>query len=110
MEHTQIASVTAAQLAEQLRSDNAPQLVDCREQQEWNHCRIAGAQHIPMEQIPARYNELDATRPLVVYCHHGMRSLAVCEFLFRRGFSQLANLAGGIDAWSCSVDPQVPRY
>ena len=76
-----IASMTARQLAVQLQGGSPPQLVDCRELQEWNYCRIAGAQHIPLGQIPMRSGELDENRPIVVYCHHGIRSLSACEFL-----------------------------
>ncbi|MHB8862596.1 MAG: rhodanese-like domain-containing protein [Pirellulaceae bacterium] len=110
MANIPFTSISATQLAEQLRGEKAPQLLDCREPQEWEYCHLAGARHIPIGQIPWRCSELDATRPIVVYCHHGMRSQAVCEFLIQRGFSDVANLTGGIDAWSCSVDPRVPRY
>jgi rhodanese-related sulfurtransferase len=105
-----IPAISAQQLFEVLQTKSPPQLLDCRELSEWNYCRIPNAQHIPLGQVPARVTELDATRPVVVYCHHGMRSRSVCEFLAGKGFSQVANLSGGIDAWSCQVDPTVPRY
>lgn len=66
--------------------------------------------HIPMGQIPARLGELDPTQPVVCLCHHGMRSAQVAAFLERQGFALVYNLAGGIDAWSATVDPRVPRY
>lgn len=65
---------------------------------------------IPMNQIPARLGELDAARPTACLCHHGARSQRVALFLAQQGFSEVANVAGGIDAWSCERDPQVPRY
>ena len=65
---------------------------------------------IPMAEVPARLAELDASRPLVCVCHHGVRSQAVAAFLRRAGFEAVHNLAGGVDAWSREVDPAVPRY
>lgn len=110
MNDSPIPAISAQQLAVLLETDSPPQLVDCRELSEWNYCRIPSAVHIPMGQVPARVQELDTQRPVIVYCHHGMRSHAVCEFLLQRGFTQVANLSGGIEAWSCHVDPDVPRY
>ena len=87
-----------------------PHMIDVREPWEWQLARIDGATHIPMQQIPARIQEIDEMRPTVVYCHHGVRSLQVVAFLERQGFQQLHNLAGGIDAWSRQVDAAVPLY
>jgi rhodanese-related sulfurtransferase len=65
---------------------------------------------IPMGQIPARLGELDTDRPVAVLCHHGNRSQRVAMFMAQQGFTRLANVAGGIDAWTAEVDPSVPRY
>ncbi len=65
---------------------------------------------IPMGEIPARLADLDATRPIACLCHHGARSQRVAGFLAQHGFGHVANLAGGIDAWSRERDPGVPRY
>jgi rhodanese-related sulfurtransferase len=65
---------------------------------------------IPMGEIPARLAELDAARPIACLCHHGARSQRVAGFLANNGFGHVANLAGGIDAWSRERDPGVPRY
>jgi rhodanese-related sulfurtransferase len=65
---------------------------------------------IPMGEIPARLAELDPTRPIACLCHHGVRSLRVANFLAQNGFERLANITGGIDAWSIEADPTVPRY
>ncbi len=67
-------------------------------------------QHIPMQAIPARLAELDPQRPVACLCHHGVRSYQVAAFLARNGFDRVANIAGGIDAWSAERDPAVPRY
>lgn len=65
---------------------------------------------IPMGLVPLRLDELDPQKPLAVLCHHGGRSMQVAYFLQGRGFRHVANIAGGIDAWSAEVDPNVPRY
>ncbi len=65
---------------------------------------------IPMNEIPARLAELDPTQPVACLCHHGARSLRVAMFLAQNGFENVANIAGGIDAWSAQRDPAVPRY
>lgn len=65
---------------------------------------------IPMGELSARLAELDPARPTACLCHHGARSQRVALFLEHNGFSQLVNIAGGIDAWSAELDPAVPRY
>ena len=65
---------------------------------------------IPMNQVPARIGELDQERPLAIICHTGRRSQNVAMFLEGQGFTRLANVAGGIHAWSAEIDPTVPRY
>jgi rhodanese-related sulfurtransferase len=65
---------------------------------------------IPMAELVERLGELDPAQPVVVYCHHGVRSLQVVAFLEQQGFESVYNLAGGIDAWSREVDATVPRY
>ena len=66
--------------------------------------------HIPMNEIPGRLGQLDPGRAVAVLCHHGNRSMRVAMFLQANGFDTLANIAGGIDAWSQELDPSVPRY
>jgi rhodanese-related sulfurtransferase len=66
--------------------------------------------HIPMQDIPSRVAELNPDAALAVLCHHGTRSLHVGHFLAQRGFAELANVHGGIDAWSQGADPSVARY
>ncbi len=65
---------------------------------------------IPMGVVPVRFHELPADRPIACLCHHGARSMQVAMFLQNQGFGALANIAGGIDAWSLDRDPNVPRY
>jgi rhodanese-related sulfurtransferase len=65
---------------------------------------------IPMSLIPVRLAELDPGRPVACLCHHGGRSQRVAMYLAQQGFGKVANIAGGIDAWSLERDPAVPRY
>jgi len=85
-------------------------IVDVREPEEIAIARFPYATHIPMGDVPSRLTELDPDRELVIVCHHGIRSAQVAAYLARMSFAQVANLAGGIDAWSCEVDPAVARY
>ena len=94
----------------QLDSGRALVLLDVREPEELALASLPGALHIPMGEVPGRLHELDPDAEIVVMCHHGIRSASVAEFLARREFSHVVNLAGGIDAWSATVDPSVPRY
>lgn len=85
-------------------------LLDVREDGEVAYAHIDEHTHIPMNLIPIRHNELPDDLPIVVYCHHGMRSMQVAMFLEHAGFTDVYNLSGGIDAWSIHIDPSVARY
>jgi rhodanese-related sulfurtransferase len=86
-------------------------LIDVREPQEFAIARIEGGDLIPMRTIPGALPQLSAgDLPLIVYCHHGVRSLNVVHWLREQGIENCQSMAGGIDAWSVSVDPNVPRY
>ena len=87
-----------------------PLLLDVREPWEHEKARIEGSKLVPMGEIPARYGELDPKRAIVAICHHGGRSQQVAMFLEKNGFANVHNLSGGMEAWSTSVDPSVPRY
>lgn len=105
--------IQAARLADWLKAapDPAPLLLDVREDWEVRIGRIGECLHIPMRQVPGRLRELlEAGRPIVCYCHHGMRSMQVAMFLERRGAREVYNLTGGIDAWARLVDPACARY
>ncbi len=85
-------------------------LLDCREPWEHEACSISGSRLIPMKQVPQHLEELKAeAREIVVYCHHGMRSLSVANYLRAQGVPALS-LSGGIDRWSQEIDAAVPRY
>lgn len=88
-------------------------LIDVREAEEFAITRIEGATLIPMRSIPASLPQLEAkadAATLIVFCHHGVRSLNVVHWLREQGVPTCQSMAGGIDAWSAMVDPSVPRY
>ncbi len=87
-------------------------LLDCRESDEYAFVHLQGSTLIPMSELRQRVSELEPHRDrhVVVYCHHGGRSLQVTQWLRRQGFPHVQNMAGGIDAWSLQIDPSLPRY
>lgn len=114
----QIAAMTVSELAERLGRGEALAVLDVREPRERAFAAIplpptATDLHVPMGEVPLRLDEIsDAarTRLLVVYCHLGVRSGQVAAWLNRQGLQPVANLEGGIEAWSVGIDPRVPRY
>lgn len=105
-------NVTAPDLAALLANDEGgvPLLLDVREPWEFQVCHIDGSVSMPMNTVPERLSELDAVRPIVCICHHGVRSMDVGLFLERNGFSRVINLSGGVHAWATQVDAQMPIY
>jgi rhodanese-related sulfurtransferase len=105
--------IPASRLAQMLRENAAIVLLDCREPYENATARIEPSELIPMNTIPAnlgRIESLAEDKQLVVYCHHGVRSLNTVAWLRRQGIENAVSLSGGIDRWSMEIDPQVPRY
>src|SRR5689334_15186757 len=86
------------------------QVVDVREAWELQLASLPDVLHVPMNQVPARVAELSRDAETVVMCHAGARSLRVAHFLVGQGFTNVANLTGGIAAWSEQVDATVPQY
>jgi rhodanese-related sulfurtransferase len=113
-----VRQLSAAELKQRLERGERLTLVDVREEDERTFAAIAvpptaADLHVPMAQVAARFNDLsDAAQeaPLVVYCHLGVRSMAVASWLASQGLAGVANLEGGIDAWSIEADPRVRRY
>lgn len=105
-----IDEITVEELKQKLSAETPPQLLDVREQQEYDFAHIDGSILIPLNQLPKRMDELDKGQELAVLCHHGMRSLQAAHFLAHHGFKRIANVKGGIDAWSLRCDPKVKRY
>ena len=105
-----IVQLTPQQVQDNLQKQPAPLLLDVREEDEVRLCALPGSLHIPMNLIPLRHNELPDDIPIIVYCHHGIRSLNVARYLAHVGFEHVANLQGGIDAWARQIDPTMARY
>ena len=105
--------VAPRELKQRIDNGEKIHLLDCREPFEYQQARIEGAELIPMRAIPASLQEIkikSEEMPVVVYCHHGMRSLQVANWLREHGVDNCSSLAGGIDLWSSEIDPKVPRY
>lgn len=93
-----------------LRDNGEAVLLDVREEAELAICKIEGALHIPMGEIPDRYMMLPKDKLVVAFCHHGTRSSNVQQFLFSKGFDNIINMQGGIHVWSTDVDTQMTQY
>jgi adenylyltransferase/sulfurtransferase len=107
-----VPQITPPQLAEKLAAGEPVFLLDVRQPDEHAYAALPGSTLIPLGELPQRAGEV-APPPgalVVVYCHHGVRSLTGAVLLDRAGVGPVASLAGGIDAWSRLIDPSVPRY
>ncbi|MDO4434202.1 MAG: rhodanese-like domain-containing protein [Alysiella sp.] len=105
-----LTQITPYELQTLLQTQPNAILLDVREDVETQICQLSGSLHIPMNLIPLRHNELPDDVPIVVYCHHGIRSLNVARYLAHLGFDELYNLSGGIDAWAQDIAPEMARY
>ena len=107
------AEVTPQEVKRRVDAGAAVHLIDCREPHEFQIARIEGAELIPMRGIPAELGALESRSQqgtLIVYCHHGVRSMRVVQWLREQGIEACQSMSGGIDAWSIAIDPSVPRY
>jgi rhodanese-related sulfurtransferase len=102
--------ISAREVKERLDRGEGLLLVDVREPYEYELCHIEGAVLIPMGSIPANLQKLDVDEDVICFCHHGMRSMEVANWLRTQGITSAKSIAGGIDRWSLEIDPSVPRY
>jgi len=95
-----------------IQSGEKVRLIDCREADEHAICKIGHAELLPFSNFFHDYsNKLrNKNEVILIYCHHGMRSLSAAEYLSQLGFSNVRSIAGGIEAWSQEIDPAVPQY
>ena len=105
-----IPQLSPAELQRWRQDGKAFLLLDVRNDEETAICALPDSIHIPMNLIPLRSNELPDGLPIVVYCHHGIRSLHTAMYLADAGFETLYNLQGGIDAWAAQIDENMARY
>jgi rhodanese-related sulfurtransferase len=105
-----VNEITVQELQARREAGSGPLVVDVREKWELDVASLPEVRHIPMGEIPARLAELDPHQEIVIMCRSGGRSMQVAQFLARNGFENVANLTGGILAWSRDVDPSVRAY
>lgn len=102
--------ISVRDLHDLLATGVVDQLVDIREPWEVEICALRGASVIPMNELPQRLEELDPARPVYLLCHHGQRSLQAAMWLRQQGYDRAISVAGGIDAWAATYDPNMARY
>lgn len=103
-------SIFASELAQRLIKGENIILVDVREPFEQEICLIKNSITLPLGEIPDRFEEIELNTPVVMVCHHGMRSLSAIRFLLTKGYTNLVNLEGGIHSWALNVDKEMPTY
>lgn len=104
------SDLTPEAFVARLEAGESWQLIDVRERWEHGLANVDYATLMPMSEIHTRVQELEKTTPVAVLCHSGIRSAQVAGWLRQLGFGQVANITGGIDAWSITVDERIPRY
>ena len=105
--------ITPRDVKQRLDAGERLHLIDVREPGEHQLTRIDGAELVPMRSVPAVLQQLEALSdeaPLIVFCHHGVRSMQVVNWLREQGLAACQSMAGGIDRWSLEIDPSIPRY
>ncbi len=102
--------ITPQELKARLAAAPRPLLLDVRQDWETQLCRLDNSVHIPIEEIELRTEELNPEDEIVVYCHQGVRSAAVAQYLRDLGFKDVKNLTGGLDHWARAVDSGMRRY
>jgi len=105
--------ITPREVRSRLDAGDKIALIDVREPNEFQQSRIEGAELIPMRDVPAQLQHLEALADdatLIVFCHHGVRSLHVVNWLRGQGVEACLSMSGGIDRWSVEIDPAVPQY
>ena len=105
-----VRQVSVRELAQQLAGSDPPCVLDVREDWERAIAALPGSLHIPLNQIPVRLKELDASRAIIALCKAGGRSQMAAEYLLAHGYGRVANLTGGIDAWAREIDPGMNIY
>jgi rhodanese-related sulfurtransferase len=109
---TDSEEIAPQQLTQWLADSAEICLIDCREADEWGYNRIEGAKHWPLSKFPELGRALleSTDWPMVIYCHHGVRSLHLTRWLRHQGRGEVYSMHGGIDRWSREIDPTVPLY
>lgn len=109
-EHAEVVNVTPAELNARIQRGEDIDLVDVREQFEWDIARIPGARLVPLNTVPAALGTFDKNRTIAIHCKSGVRSLKAASVLLDAGFTRVLNVQGGILRWADEVDPTLPKY
>jgi rhodanese-related sulfurtransferase len=103
--------ISPEELQRRLQAGHDLQLIDVREPEEYDYCHLPGSQLLPLGELPRRAQEIRAEGPVVVICHHGVRSGQAAGYLRHRlARTNVLNLRGGVAAWAERVDPTFPTY
>ncbi|MGB9404916.1 MAG: rhodanese-like domain-containing protein [Candidatus Acidiferrales bacterium] len=102
--------ITPREVKQRLEKSEKFLFVDVREPWEHETSRIEGTELIPLREVPANLGALESAGDVVLFCHHGMRSLDAATWLRSRGVEGARSMSGGIDRWAIEIDPGVPRY
>ena len=102
--------LSPADLHRRLQAGDDLQLIDVREEIEFEYCHLPGSRLIPLDELPRRAAEIRTEGPVVVICHHGVRSAHAAGYLRHLGRTNVLNLRGGVDAWALQVNPDFPVY
>ena len=105
-----ILHIQPVTLNERLKKGDDICLIDVRDDWEYSLASIKGSNHIPLNELVDRVQEIMFEEEIAVYCHHGERAFLGAQILLESGFKKVYHLTGGIDAWSQVVDPKIPRY
>ncbi|SVB11758.1 uncharacterized protein METZ01_LOCUS164612 [marine metagenome] len=105
-----ILHIQPVTLNERLEKGDDICLIDVRDDWEYSLASIKGSNHIPLNELVDRVQEIMFEEEIAVYCHHGERAFLGAQILLESGFKKVYHLTGGIDAWSQVVDPKIPRY
>jgi rhodanese-related sulfurtransferase len=103
-------SLKPSEVVDLIQSDNNVRLIDVREKWEYDIVHLPQSELMPLSCFQAHLDKLNTEDKILVYCHHGVRSISVCNFLITNGFKNILNLSGGIDAWVDEVDQNIKRY
>lgn len=107
---TGVRQVGCKELAEELKGEAPPQLLDVRQPEEFEVVHLEGAVLVTQEVVDDMLKNWPKDTPIVTYCHHGMRSMDAAHWLAQQGFADVRSLTGGVDAWAVEIDPSLARY
>ena len=102
--------ITPRETKDLLARDDKVLFVDVREPWEYDTAHIEGSVLIPLREIPSNLQRIENAEKVVIFCHHGMRSLDAATWLRSQGVEDAKSMAGGVDRWSTEIDPTIPRY